>query len=58
MARVLKPKLNSIEVIDALTDLFIPRGPQAYVHSDNGPEFVAKTVRTWIGAVGAKTAFI
>lgn len=28
------------------------------VRSDNGPEFVAKAVRKWIAAVGAKTAFI
>ena len=25
---------------------------------DNGAEFIAKKVRAWIGAVGAKTAFI
>ncbi|CUH44713.1 putative transposase OrfB [Ruegeria atlantica] len=30
----------------------------AHVRSDNGPEFVAQAVRDWIGAVGAKTAFI
>jgi len=24
----------------------------AHVRSDNGPEFVAKAVRNWIGAVG------
>ncbi len=53
-----KRKLNSTDVIDALTDLFILRGPPAYVRSDNGPEFVAKAVRDWITAVGAKTAFI
>lgn len=53
-----KRKLNSTDVIDALTDLFILRGPPAFVRSDNGPEFVAKDVRTWIAAVGAKTAFI
>jgi putative transposase len=29
-----------------------------HVRSDNGPEFVAKAVREWITAVGAKTAFI
>ena len=51
-------KLNSIDVIDVLTDLFILRGPPAYVRSDNGPEFVAKAVRTWVEAVGAKTAYI
>lgn len=25
---------------------------------DNGPEFIVQTVRDWIGAVGAKTAYI
>ena len=53
-----KRKLNSTDVIDALTDLLILRGPPTYVRSDNGPEFVAKDVRAWIEAVGAKTAFI
>ncbi len=53
-----KRKLNSTDVIDALTDLFILRGPPAFVRSDNGPEFVAQAVRDWIAAVGAKTAFI
>lgn len=51
-------KLNSTDVVDALTDLFILRGPPAYIRSDNGPEFVAEKVRKWITAVGAKTAFI
>ena len=51
-------KLNSTDVIDALTDIFILRGVPAFVRSDNGPEFVAKIVRDWINAVGAKTAYI
>ena len=29
-----------------------------HVRSDNGPNFIAKAVRDWIAAVGAKTAFI
>ena len=49
---------NSTNVIDALTDLFILRGPPAYIRSDNRPEFVALAVRDWITAVGAKTAYI
>ncbi|MCK0139303.1 IS3 family transposase [Aliiroseovarius sp. F47248L] len=53
-----KRKLNSTEVIDALTDLFILRGVPAYIRSDNGPEFIAQAVRDWIAAVGAKTAYI
>ncbi len=51
-------KLNSVDVVDALTDLFILRGPPAFIRSDNGPEFVAEKVTSWIAAVGAKTAFI
>ena len=53
-----KRKLNSIDVIDALTDLFIIRGVPAYIRSDNGPEFIADAVRQWIKAVGAETAYI
>ena len=40
------------------TDLFILRGIPAYIRSDNGPEFIAETVRNWVAAVGAKTAYI
>ena len=53
-----KRKLNSTDVVDALSDLLILRGPPEFITSDNGAEFIAKKVRPWIGAVGAKTAFI
>ena len=51
-------KLNSTDVVDLLPDLFIMRGVPAFIRSDNGPEFVAKAIRTWINAVGYKTADI
>ena len=51
-------KLNSTNVIDTLTDLFIMHGAPAFIRSDNGPEFIAQAVRDWIAAVGAKTAYI
>ena len=51
-------KLNSIDVIDVLTDLFMLRGIPGHIRSDNGPEFVAVAVRSWIAAVGAQTAYI
>ena len=57
MIRV-KRRLNSTDVVDALTDLFILLGPPDFIRSDNGTEFIAKKVRAWIGAVGAKIAFI
>jgi putative transposase len=51
-------KLRTTEVIDVLSDLFLLRGVPGHIRSDNGPEFVAKSVRAWITAVGAKTAYI
>ena len=51
-------RLKSIDVIDALSDLFILRGVPGHVRSDNGPEFVARAVQEWIAALGAKTAYI
>ena len=49
-----KRRLNSTDVVDALTDLFILRGPPRFIKSDNGAEFIAEKVRTWIAAVGAR----
>ena len=51
-------KLKSTDVIDVLSDLFILRGMPEHIRSDNGPEFIAKAVQTWISAVGARTAYI
>jgi putative transposase len=51
-------KLKGADVIDVLSDLFIVRGVPGHIRSDNGPEFVAKAVRSWITGVGAKTAYI
>jgi Transposase and inactivated derivatives len=51
-------KLNSRDVINALSDLFILKGIPRYIRSDNGPEFIAQEVRSWVEAVGAQCAFI
>lgn len=48
-------QLKSTDVIDVLSDLFILRGIPGHIRSDNGPEFVAKAVRDWITAAGART---
>jgi putative transposase len=54
----IKRKLNSIDVIEVLTDLLILRGVPAFIRSGNGPEFVAEVVQKWIKAVGAKSTYI
>ncbi|MEJ0094953.1 MAG: IS3 family transposase [Methylocella sp.] len=51
-------QLKAADVIDVLSDLFILRGVPVHIRSDNGPEFIAKALRDWIAAVGAKTAYI
>lgn len=51
-------RLKSINVIDVLSDLLILRGVPGLVRSDNDPEFVAKAVKKWTAAVGAKIAYI
>jgi transposase InsO family protein len=53
-----KRRLNSTDVLETLADLMILRGPPAFVRSDNGPEFIATTLREWIAAVGSQTAYI
>ncbi len=45
-------------MLDALSELFLLRGIPRFIRSDNGSEFVAGSVRRWIAAVGAKTAYI
>jgi transposase InsO family protein len=51
-------KLNSTDVIDVLSELFLSRGIPGHIRSDNGPEFIAEAVQKWIAAVGSKTAYI
>ncbi len=51
-------RLKAVDVIDVLSDLVILRGVPCHIRSDNGPEFIARALRDWIVAVGAKTAYI
>jgi putative transposase len=51
-------RITADDVLDRLCDLFVRRGVPAHIRSDNGPEFAAKAVRRWLGAVGVKTLFI
>jgi putative transposase len=51
-------KITSNDVVEELAELFIARGTPAHIRSDNGPEFVAKIVRSWLGRLGVQTLFI
>ena len=58
LAIELKRKITSQDVIDQLFELFIFRGIPEYIRSDNGPEFTAKAIRSWLNRLGVKTLFI
>jgi len=50
--------IRSHDVLDCLADLCVMKGVPEHIRSDNGPEFTARVVRSWIGRVGAKALFI
>jgi len=58
LAIVVARKIKSDDVLHCLTDLFVKHGTPEHIRSDNGPEFTAKAVRSWLGRVGVKTLFI
>ena len=43
-----KHRLNSDDVLDVLSDLFITKGMPDYIRSDNGSEFTAKILQEWL----------
>jgi len=51
-------RLSSEEVIETLSDLFVQRGVPEYLRSDNGPEFVAQTLRDWLARLRVQTLYI
>jgi len=50
--------LNSEDVLEQLTWLFVTRGVPEHIRSDNGSEFTATAVRTWLQKVGVRTLYI
>jgi len=51
-------RLNSENILERLSDLFVHRGVPDHIRSDNGPEFTAKRVRDWLRRIEVKTLFI
>ena len=51
-------KLKSEDVQECLTELFCKRGVPQYIRSDNGSEFTAKKMRSWLNELEVGTLFI
>jgi putative transposase len=58
LAIVVARRLRSDDVLHCLTDLMSWHGPPEHIRSDNGPEFVARNVRTLLTRLGVKTLYI
>jgi len=50
--------ITSQQVIDTLEWLFMLHGTPKHIRSDNGPEFIAKTLRKWLDERGTQTLYI
>jgi transposase InsO family protein len=51
-------RLTHNDVIEHLATLFVQRGVPVHLRSDNGTEFTAQAVRTWLMRLGVKTLYI
>src|ERR1700730_1917340 len=51
-------RLGRYEVIEVLADVMLFRGIPEHIRSDNGPEFVAEELRTWLAKLGTGTLYI
>ncbi|NBT27705.1 MAG: IS3 family transposase, partial [Actinobacteria bacterium] len=58
LALVVARRFRHEDVLAALAELFIARGPPANIRSDNGSEFIATAVQKWLAKVGVKTLYI
>jgi len=50
--------IRAEKVIEILRRCFEKYGTPSFIRSDNGPEFIAASVKDWIEAKGAKTIYI
>jgi putative transposase len=50
--------ITAEDVVETLATLFRRRGEPSFIRSDNGPEFVVKTVKQWLEISGAETLYI
>ena len=58
LALVVARRLRSMDVLETLAQLFVTHGVPAHIRSDNGPEFTADLVRSWLEALDVATLFI
>lgn len=58
LALEMERSITAEGVVGILEGLFAERGEPAYIRSDNGPEFIAEAIKSWLAASGVKTLYI
>jgi putative transposase len=58
LAVKVKRHLDHEDVQECLTELFCSHGVPVHLGSDNGPEFIANTLREWLNKLNVKPLFI
>lgn len=58
LAIEVRRSFTALQVRDVLGYLFAVRGAPEHIRSDNGPEFVANSVRRWLDRACVKTLFV
>jgi len=58
LAILVARRITTQDVVDLLFYLFIFQGIPEHIRSDNGSEFTAKAIRSWLNCIGVKTLFI
>lgn len=58
LALEIERSITSRRVIDVLAELFRLRGVPRHIRSDNGPEFIARAIRRWLGLAGVEALYV
>ena len=58
LALEVERSMTSLEVIDVLAQVLLIRGAPRHIRSDNGPEFIASAMRTYLETAGVGTLYI
>ncbi len=51
-------RMKAVDVLDILSQVMLIRGVPKHIRSDNGPEFIATAIRTYLDKTGVGTLYI
>lgn len=57
-AILVERSITAADVVGLLAHLFRVHGEPEFIRSDNGPEFIAEAVKTWLAQSGVRTLYI